>query len=186
MKAIPASFRRRALPALCLSAILLAGCGGSSGSDSSGGSTTGGSTTGGGPTGGGGTTGGSTTGGGSATPVPIQGRVIGAAVRYPTGHANSSKSGVDYTHSTTSDSVVWTAQPVAYQGAQVCVDVNDNGFCDAGEDAVVTAADGSFSLITTQSGPLTAVVGATASYRGAAQCRRPPGVYAQRPLPLLA
>lgn len=94
----------------------------------------------------------------------MTGKVQGVAIRYPTGYADSSKSGVDYQFSTTGDSVVWTAVPVAYQGAQVCVDVNDNGFCDAGEDSTVTAADGGFALTTSQSGPLTAVAGNTASY----------------------
>ncbi len=88
----------------------------------------------------------------------------GAAIRYPHGYANSSASGVDYDKSTTGDSVIWSAQPVAYAKARVCVDVNDNGLCDSGEDAAVSAADGSFQITTQQSGPLTAVVGTDASY----------------------
>jgi len=118
-----------------------------------------------------GTTTGETTGttgettGGTNPPTPkIVGKVLGAAIRYPTGHAKSSAAGVDYQQSTTGDSVLWSAQGIAYKDATVCVDVNSNGYCDAGEDAATSAEDGSFTITTTQQGPLTAIVGANASY----------------------
>jgi acid phosphatase len=44
-----------------------------------------------------------------------------------------------------------------YQHARVCIDSNDNGRCDAGEQTTYSAADGSFSL--SVNGPLTAEVG---------------------------
>lgn len=71
---------------------------------------------------------------------------------------------MDYDKSTTGDSVIWTAQQVAYAGATVCIDVNDNGRCEAGEDAATSAADGSFSIRSLQTGPLTAAVPAGATY----------------------
>lgn len=117
----------------------LAACGGSGGTDN--GSSSGGSS-----------------GGNSAT---VSGKVVGASVQYPTGVANSSKAGVDYAKSTTGDSAVWTAQGVAYAGAKVCVDLNDNGFCDTNEETTTTGSDGSFTLKYTQGMPLTAIVGTT-------------------------
>lgn len=90
--------------------------------------------------------------------------MLGSAIRYPTGRANSSPGGVDYNKSTTGDPVIWTAQQVAFAGATVCVDANDNGICDQGEDAATSGGDGSFSIRTRQSGPLTARLPASASY----------------------
>jgi hypothetical protein len=45
-----------------------------------------------------------------------------------------------------------------YQGAKVCADLNDNGVCDAGEPATVTAADGSFTLLSRTLAPLVAEI----------------------------
>lgn len=94
----------------------------------------------------------------------ISGRVLGSAVKYPTGFASSSASGVDYDKSTTGASTLWTAQQVVFAKARVCVDLNGDGLCGAGEDSAVTATDGSFRIATHQSGPLAAVVGTDASY----------------------
>lgn len=131
----------------------------------------------------GGNTGGNTGGGnggtggnggdGGPTPTPsITGKVLGAAIRYPTGYANSSAAGVDYLHSTTGDSTLWSVQQIAYGKAVVCVDLNANGYCDAGEDSATTADDGSFTIKTTQQGALTAIVGTDASYLDPNNARR--------------
>jgi hypothetical protein len=100
---------------------------------------------------------------GDSTPT-ISGRLLGAALKYPSGYASSSAGGVDYEKSTSGDPVEWRALPIAYAGARVCVDVDDNGFCDSGEDAATSDDDGRFAIRTAQTGPLTAVVGGDASY----------------------
>jgi hypothetical protein len=46
---------------------------------------------------------------------------------------------------------------------KICIDVNDNGFCDAGEDATTSNSSGGFGITTKQSGPLTAIIPADAS-----------------------
>ncbi|MGH8444706.1 MAG: alkaline phosphatase family protein [Solimonas sp.] len=97
----------------------------------------------------------SSNGGGGAA---ISGKVAGAAVKYPGGYAQSSDKGFDTEHSSTGESVLWSAQPIAYSGATVCVDVNDNGLCDDGEDRTTSGGDGSFQLKSQQAGPLTATV----------------------------
>ena len=94
----------------------------------------------------------------------IIGKVFGAAIKYPKGAAQSAASGVDYARSSSGDSVIWSALPIAYANAKVCVDLNDNGVCDSGENAATTGGDGTFTIRTNQSGPLTAIVGPATSY----------------------
>ncbi|MGO4826298.1 alkaline phosphatase family protein [Cupriavidus sp. 2KB_15] len=104
---------------------------------------------------------------GSVTPTQsaVQGSVIGAAVKNPTGAANSSAAGgVDYALSTTGVAVSQTFQLVAYGNAKVCADTNGNGLCDGGEASTLSAADGSFTLPAGTTGSLVAVVGTDATF----------------------
>ncbi|HWZ92938.1 MAG TPA: hypothetical protein VNW92_28930 [Polyangiaceae bacterium] len=50
-----------------------------------------------------------------------------------------------------------------YQGAKVCVDANNNGSCDAGENSTTTDASGHFSLLVTAASALIADIGTTAT-----------------------
>lgn len=103
--------------------------------------------------------------GSAATPVAsIVGKVLGAAMRYPTGFAKSSANGVDSNFSTTGDAVNPVAMPVAYQGVKVCLDANNNGLCETGEDFAMSAVDGSFSITSNATGTLLAVVDGNSSY----------------------
>ncbi|WP_420997801.1 alkaline phosphatase family protein [Cupriavidus sp. 30B13] len=105
-----------------------------------------------------------TPGGAAPTQSAVQGTVIGAAVKNPTGAANSSSSGVDYAKSTTGDPVSQTFQRVAYGNAKVCADTNGNGLCDGGEVSTLSATDGSFTLPAGTTGSLVAVVGTDATF----------------------
>lgn len=49
-----------------------------------------------------------------------------------------------------------------YQGAQVCIDANNNGHCDASENPVTTDAKGAFTLSAVAAGPLLADIGTSA------------------------
>ncbi|HEX4406882.1 MAG TPA: PKD domain-containing protein [Polyangia bacterium] len=49
-----------------------------------------------------------------------------------------------------------------YEGATVCVDANDNGKCEAGEQQTTTNASGQFSLAVTSGGPIIADIGTSA------------------------
>ncbi|WP_066738647.1 alkaline phosphatase family protein [Cupriavidus sp. D384] len=103
-----------------------------------------------------------TTGNGGTTQT-VSGVVAGAAVKNPTGVANSSATGVDYAKSTTGDNVDQAFVPVTYANATVCADTNSNGLCDTGEAATRTDANGRFTLAT-PAASLVAVVGTDASF----------------------
>ncbi|GJG93060.1 alkaline phosphatase family protein [Cupriavidus pauculus] len=103
------------------------------------------------------------TGTNGGTTQTVSGVVGGAAVKNPTGVANSSAAGVDYAKSSTGDAVDQTFVPVTYANATVCADTNGNGACDSGEAATRTDANGRFTLIT-PAASLVAVVGTDASY----------------------
>jgi hypothetical protein len=51
----------------------------------------------------------------------------------------------------------------AYQNAQVCIDANNNGVCDAGENPVRTDANGSFTMPVPAAAPLIADIGTDAT-----------------------
>jgi len=50
-----------------------------------------------------------------------------------------------------------------YQGANVCIDANNNGVCDASENPVATDAKGAFTLTASAVGPLLADIGTSAT-----------------------
>ena len=50
-----------------------------------------------------------------------------------------------------------------WQGAQVCVDANNNGRCDASENPVTTSSTGAFSLTTSSASAIIADIGTTAT-----------------------
>jgi len=50
-----------------------------------------------------------------------------------------------------------------YQGANVCIDANNNGVCDASENPVATDAKGAFTLTSGAVGPLLADIGTSAT-----------------------
>ncbi|HEV7815392.1 MAG TPA: alkaline phosphatase family protein [Janthinobacterium sp.] len=50
-----------------------------------------------------------------------------------------------------------------YQGAMVCVDANNNGKCDSGENPVMTDAKGNFTLTVSAAAPLIADIGGSAT-----------------------
>lgn len=110
-------------------------------------------------------------------PTPTtSGVVMGAAIKNPTGFAVSAANAttppgaaaplgsVNYTTSSTGDSVISVPKSVVYANAKVCVDVNNNAVCDSGEANTTTAADGTFSIQSNQTGPLLAIVDTTATF----------------------
>ncbi|CAG9171154.1 alkaline phosphatase family protein [Cupriavidus pampae] len=107
--------------------------------------------------------------GGNTTPqsVTLQGNVVGATMKNPTGAAASSATGVNYAKSTTNDDVDQKPTAIAYGNVTVCADVNGNGACDQGEASTITATDGSFKLTVPQSvkgTSLVATVGTTSTF----------------------
>src|SRR5450830_945985 len=50
-----------------------------------------------------------------------------------------------------------------YSGALVCIDANNNGKCDTGENPVTTDAKGAFTLTASAVGPLLADIGTSAT-----------------------
>jgi hypothetical protein len=53
-----------------------------------------------------------------------------------------------------------------YQGASVCIDANNNGKCDAGENPATTDAKGAFTLTVSAVGPIIADIGTSAVNTG--------------------
>lgn len=129
---VPSPKVRTALTALAAAAVLAA-CGGDGGDVAS-------------------------SGGGGAAPasVTVQGSVVSAVMKNPTGVAKSASDGaggsiIDYAKSTTGDDVDQKPTAIAFGNVTVCADANANGLCDKGETSTATAADGSFKLTVPQS-----------------------------------